>query len=692
MPVMSTASNESPYPQFPLETSQSFQKRPWYKRLDYLSLLTLVLGFLVLITLWLLLALFWSQSIAWNTGKKPWKLWDWITCSGWTSRFITICTAVMRSIVAFQASISTAMVAALVLEVVGVSIRHVPYYSIVRALYPSPYTLLRTEAFETRDRWTILTAGLIFIEAAVIVASQFLSTIYLSDVSSGTILNETTIGSVPLIDFTINPQYSPWTTRTSNQRFAELSEALTKGKNFHDTGHTYRAFLPFDDAYQRLRLREYSGPVQVMDQRVVCVSPTLTKLELGKADNTNSNSLTGEFELDQSYDMIENTPMQHPMKFNCQIRTEPIGADDPPPSSLCYPYGGLNDLATLQKRPILKPENETQSTGTALHYGISHDPSFILIFYHLSSFPNSSVAEQPMNMTARATPWTYIGNGGNEHFMAVAACSINLGISPFYMHFSSIVDGIEPDIKWDNARGGYDTYPMRRQLGVLSNYSSLEERGLLSIQPRAEWEIVPGNRTKVHDDWIWTKILETTVTGASPNSTSYSVILDSNGVHPVDQLHVELFRDAYVSTGSPALALQTLFARLCRIIYYDYISWGAYGMGSAQVAFSADLILPVGWYGFISASCIIATHIIVTVVVTILFFRHTKFSILGNHWQAVAQVASEETGSILREADRMTDKEVERSLTSQLSGLKRIVALQESKNGRIVPGTKTKNQ
>ncbi|KAI1760532.1 hypothetical protein GGR53DRAFT_525994 [Hypoxylon sp. FL1150] len=176
------------------------------------------------------------------------------------------------------------------------------------------------------------------------------------------------------------------------------------------------------------------------------------------------------------------------------------------------------------------------------------------------------MAEQPINMTMRAGPWTHLGYTGIDRLLEMAACSISLGTIPLSVRLLSTVDGLEPDEKWENTREGYDTYPMRHQLGVLSNYSSLEYRGL---QHRAEWKIVRKNKTKVQDDWIWTKVLISTITGSNPNSTEYTVILDFNGVHPVDQLHTELFQDILTTTNSPALAAQALFPRLCVIIYEE---------------------------------------------------------------------------------------------------------------------------
>ncbi|XXH02563.1 hypothetical protein Hte_008940 [Hypoxylon texense] len=83
---------------------------------------------------------------------------------------------------------------------------------------------------------------------------------------------------------------------------------------------------------------------------------------------------------------------------------------------------------------------------------------------------------------------------------------------------------------------------------------------------------------------------------------------------------------------------------------------------------------------------------LVMVTVTIVFFQRTKRSVLGNYWHAIAQVSSAETVPILREADRMVDKEVENWAKSQSIELKRIVTLQENGHGRIALRAKAKDE
>lgn len=93
--------------------------------------------------------------------------------------------------------------------------------------------------------------------------------------------------------------------------------------------------------------------------------------------------------------------------------------------------------------------------------------------------------------------------------------------------------------------------------------------------------------------------------------------------------------------------------------------------------------MPVAWSGFAGASCIIATHILVMVTITFLFFWHTKRSVLGNQWQAVSQVVSVDIAPILREADRMTDMKVNKWAKSQPYGLTSTVMLRENEHGHI---------
>ncbi|KAK8045451.1 hypothetical protein PG993_005475 [Apiospora rasikravindrae] len=55
---------------------------------------------------------------------------------------------------------------------------------------------------------------------------------------------------------------------------------------------------------------------------------------------------------------------------------------------------------------------------------------------------------------------------------------------------------------------------------------------------------------------------------------------------------------------------------------------------------------------------ILALHLFVILTTLILFLTRTDVSLVGNYWQAVAQVVSDDTAPLLSKAHGMRDKEV----------------------------------
>ena len=103
----------------------------------------------------------------------------------------------------------------------------------------------------------------------------------------------------------------------------------------------------------------------------------------------------------------------------------------------------------------------------------------------------------------------------------------------------------------------------------------------------------------------------------------------------------------------------------------------------ASGSFPTSALIPSRWTGFIAAVSLTATHLTVVGIVTISFPRSTSHSLLGNHWQAVSQVVSEETRTILEQADIIRDKDVKRWAKSQSVDMGSHAVLRYRRNGRI---------
>lgn len=64
---------------------------------------------------------------------------------------------------------------------------------------------------------------------------------------------------------------------------------------------------------------------------------------------------------------------------------------------------------------------------------------------------------------------------------------------------------------------------------------------------------------------------------------------------------------------------------------------------------SFEQVLVLGWYqGYIALVCIVATHILLCIFTTVWLLTSVKVSSVGNAWQTITQVASDEAGTGVR--------------------------------------------
>jgi hypothetical protein len=133
------------------------------------------------------------------------------------------------------------------------------------------------------------------------------------------------------------PSVASWT-------FAELAESFDDRLGFHDTGHTFRAFLPFEEEAQRAKLRRLHGLVPVMDHRVVCASLPLNNLSLDSTTNRFVH-LSGQIPTEElTYPLLIDSYPHPYINFTCKL-SDPINRRDNSTegeTSLCVPNGRAN--------------------------------------------------------------------------------------------------------------------------------------------------------------------------------------------------------------------------------------------------------------------------------------------------------------------------------------------------------------
>lgn len=130
------------------------------------------------------------------------------------------------------------------------------------------------------------------------------------------------------------------------------------------------------------------------------------------------------------------------------------------------------------------------------------------------------------------------------------------------------------------------------------------------------------------------------------------------------------------------MALQALLTRICQMIYYDQLLRFDES-GHANITLSHAAVIPTHCTNFGVGIGLLLSHWVVVVIVAALFARHTRHSLLGNHWQAISQVYSKETADALVEADRMDDREVKRWLEGKGHGEELYSVVCEDGKGRV---------
>jgi hypothetical protein len=679
------------------------KRKSLWERADPISFLVMFLGSVLLFLVLLLLAYFWKLSMMENTTEQPNATWVHIINANLGTRLVTICTTIIRTVVTFQASLATAMVAGILMETTGIPLLQGPFYSIVRALQVAPSNLLTSANFWPHNLLSFFVYILVIFEVIFTITSQFLSTIFLSDFADGTfnqmnstyinVLNSSSLGYNGLWKM---PPTASWT-------LAELSEPFIEGPNFHDTGHTYRAFIPFGVETQRTRLRKFHGPVSIVDQRVFCASPTLLNLSLDSR-YLGLIRLSGQMTIDStSYPGLQDIRSQSSINFTCQLQDAVYETDTPQgDTSICF-LNRSDDWSVLLKDPLVESVLGENPGGGP----IFEDSMIFMILDMLSmvAIRNATAAKHVVQTVRNDGPWAIITNGSDVEAIRVSACMTNMGSKTAIADIHSLSDNIEPEISWDHHTQSYNTENVRRQLGASKAPDSPKDRGVLVLGPKSQWQTlesiqnsdgmdIPKEKEIFTTSFFSNSLLVSLPSGrdsvfSDPDSpASQGVILsqrlysDSWSAHPT---HASIFQDTLNDTESPALALQVMLARICQMAYYDELVRQDI-RAIASISLSSHALMPMRWTGFAIGTAIIVSHLIIVTILAAMFIKYTNYSCIGSYWQAVSQIISEDTRPVLEQADKMKDNEIKLWAKQHLHDVKSSTFLRYRQNGRVSLG------
>ncbi|KAG9496335.1 hypothetical protein J7337_012922 [Fusarium musae] len=649
------------------------QSRPQHQhsptqRLGLVRILVLSLGTVVIAAVVTFLGFLWWGAIASvNEGDRPSShILRRILDSGWLLKSITISSLVYRVVAGAQAATATEMIASIFLEDNGCLLPDLARLSLTRCQTAGPFQLAFTAPRQLFDPGNLFKSGLLVALLIASVVTQFTSTILLTDLSAARLVNDPTAlnvafgfkypssegenSSANLFNPYAGVDY--WTSRPSSYlRFAEMSTPPVQGDGVHDTGAIARAFLPFNNSTRRATLRSYEGPATVVDARVICIRPRLSIHTINLTDEY-MLSLGGSVSIHGEYEGLDTT-YPDPSSFACMVDVGKVSDRPlqqrmslcPMDSDLAFIKGGVRpDLSSYTKAYLLI--NATSGFENWRENGLGgNEPVTIL--------------ESDRTSQSQGT-WQSFGlNGAPDTGIDATLCFANPIPWDYKISAASSQDGFEPTLQWNVTTGTYRSNAVRSLLGsTLAPVPSLE-RGLLKLASPGNWSTAEASitfNTSNTINYIWTAL----------RTGKYNVSLSLSKRENWDDLpllvphraHIGLFQEILAHTDSnAALAMQALFFTLLQMSYSDYTAEFDVS-AEASARFSQDVIIPVQWRGFIIFCTIVGIHIALVTTIMATFFLRTRFTALGNAWQAVGQAVEVAGGETVYRAVGMTDKQM----------------------------------
>ncbi|KAM3450610.1 hypothetical protein MY3296_005981 [Beauveria thailandica] len=410
--------------------------------------------------------------------------------------------------------------------------------------------------------------------------------------------------------------------------------------------------------------------------------------------------------------MLQNTETQRAINFTCALPFPPENTTYGM-SSLCYPLLGLAFTIQIED-PLVKFNSDhriANQTGSAFNNPLA---SSMLIVLDITD-GEAMTARNRKNITTplrvatvhKDGPWSMIMNDSNNATLRVSSCFTNFVSKTINVDMATSRQISEPRLSWDRTSDAFDTKALRRQLGASLTPESLNRRGVLALNAKSEWkdfdkgiDAIENPSFKVYNSYFhfaatFLGLLPHAQQALAPPSfpaANKGILLseaNTGDTSTAHQSHTDLFKDVLLDTNSPALALQALITRGTQAAYYEDLMREE-PTALAATTFSSIALIPVRWDGFVAGVSIIAAHSVILALIVMLFMIHTRVSLVGNCWQAVAHVVSEDMLLSLDQACKEKDVEVrERWGRDQLAHLG---TLRYWPNGRVAIGIEAKER
>ena len=528
---------------------------------------------------------------------------------------------------------------------------------------------------------------------------------------------------------------------TSYAAFAEYSEHPAIQEGTSDTGLTLRAFLPFSNTSQRAQLHSYSGRTTVVDTRVTCQVPRFSNLTVdvqyqalifsGLVWAERRTPRIGNMTMINAYAFEPEWHRNVAVPFLC---TAPLleGQDgdlsDQWRTSLCQLPESLNDGAGVAGGLVSEFENYTLWLQEARTYNESYHYGTAYLIFNVSSgveylwqelYGGSRYSERlpqylPNHRGNSVGEWLSFNLEEGLGFQSTLCYSaFDQADLPVTITTTTGRNTTEPLPQFDFDSLKYSFGGIRKQYGQgaaqhggrePADLESIHDaRGVLSLQPQS-WLAGPYvqppiepylrqfvNMAGPEDNGNtpgWSAFLSDAAAfypGVTWNISWYQENLNGESAINIlqpDPMHVWFFQEIVGRGGSVAFAIQSLITLLSSMAYYDQI--GQFdNIDAVEVSAFRTTNVPTRWRGWLAVTIHLVLHLVLSWVVLYWFVQGTKYTLLGESWQGLAQAVTAETMPYLEKATEMNDDEVKEQMTRDGLKKRRVKLGPRGKHGRV---------
>ena len=224
---------------------------------------------------------------------------------------------------------------------------------------------------------------------------------------------------------------------------------------------------------------------------------------------------------------------------------------------------------------------------------------------------------------------------------------------------------VEPEVAWDGTSGALTTAGAAQHLGAPDTQG---RDGILSMPALIPASEIPESNATFETGSIGSTIhgqvnlamedMRAKLAVLDPSRTIFAgsrwvaALCHDTGLDEFFSLHTSVtavFQHIMQRTGNPAVAIQGLLTMASANAYVELQQQFDYEMPVWYSTWSPALA-PTHWNGLMLVAVITGVHVLAVVAVAVLFVRQTRCTELGNSWQAVAQLVTEDTQPLLPDA------------------------------------------